>query len=206
MGSDHLATNCLAAAGESGENQRISGVDGLHHSTTKSDSFVIDMERFSHLIEKDSNSTNSRLTRNLSRKGTMRIAERKLTDVSMLATSPKVFQPIKLQKMRKWNISAIVIIWTATFTLEKQGVVVEAGAHDHSVPTQVNHQITITNGGIATTAAAAETKSPFGFRRSSHTWTVDPRRILFFFATLSCMGTILLIYFTLSIEFTIKHV
>ncbi|KAG6392306.1 hypothetical protein SASPL_146521 [Salvia splendens] len=176
MGSDHHLTNCIAAAGESGETQRISGVDGLHHSATKSDSFVIDMERFSHLIEKDSNSANSRLTRNLSRKGSMRIAERKLTDVSMLATSPK-----------------------ATFTLEKQGMVVEAGAHDHSFPAQVNHQITITNGGIGATAAAAETKSRFIFRRSSHTWTVDPRRILFFFATLSCMGTILLIYFTLSI-------
>ncbi|KAL1537374.1 hypothetical protein AAHA92_29895 [Salvia divinorum] len=181
MGSDHLAANCLAAAGESSENQRISGVDGLHHSATKSDSFVIDMERFSHLIEKDSNSGNSRITRNLSRKGSMRIAERKLTSnervVSMLATSPR-----------------------GTFTLEKQGVVVEAGAHDHSVPAQVNHQITITNGRVATTAAAAaETKSRFGSRRSSPTWTVDPRRILFFFATLSCMGTILLIYFTLSI-------
>ncbi|KAI3863094.1 hypothetical protein MKW98_015552 [Papaver atlanticum] len=30
-------------------------------------------------------------------------------------------------------------------------------------------------------------------------WMMDPRRILFFFASLSSMGTIILIYFTLSI-------
>ncbi|XP_047944095.1 uncharacterized protein LOC125190751 isoform X2 [Salvia hispanica] len=182
MGSDLLVTNCLA--GEFGENQIISVADhvnGLHHSTTKSDSFVVDMERFSHLIEKEkiANSANSRITlqRNLSRKGSMRPAERKVSsnerDVSMIATSPR-----------------------ATLTLEKQAVVV-AGPHDHSLTTtpQLHHQITITNGCIT---AAAETTKRFGFRRSSQTWTINPRRILFFFATISCMGTILLIYFTLS--------
>ncbi|KAG6416520.1 hypothetical protein SASPL_123951 [Salvia splendens] len=181
MGSDLLVTNCLT--GEFRENQIIS-MNGLHHSTTKSDSFVVDMERFSHLIEKEklANSANSRITlqRNLSRKGSMRAAERKVSsnerDASMIATSPR-----------------------ATLTLEKQAVVV-AGAHDHSLTTsQLHHQITITNGCIT---AAAETKAGatkrFGFRRSSQTWTINPRRILFFFATISCMGTILLIYFTLS--------
>ncbi|XP_057764822.1 uncharacterized protein LOC130985736 isoform X2 [Salvia miltiorrhiza] len=177
MGSDHLVTNCLA--GEFGENQKISVVDhvnALHHSCTKSDSFVVDMERFSHLIEKDTTSANSRITRNLSRKGSMRTAERKGSsnerDVSMLATSPR-----------------------ADFTPEKQAVVA-AGPHDHSIPPQVHHQITITNGSITSTAVADAKR--FTFRRSSPTWTIDPRRILFFFATLSCIGTILLIYFTLS--------
>ncbi|KAL1560134.1 hypothetical protein AAHA92_10391 [Salvia divinorum] len=185
MGSDHLVTNCLT--GKFVENQIISVVDhvnGLHHSTTKSDSFVVDMERFSHLIEKekDTNSANSRITlqRNISRKGPMRTAERKVSsnerDASMLATSP-----------------------IATFTLEKQALVV-AGAQDHSLTTPyLHHQITITNGCIT---SSAETKGGatkrFSFRHSSQTWTINPRRILFFFATISCMGTILLIYFTLS--------
>ncbi|XP_042068394.1 uncharacterized protein LOC121811593 isoform X2 [Salvia splendens] len=183
MDSDLLVTNCLT--GEFGENQIISVVDhvnGLHHSTTKSDSFVVDMERFSHLIEKEkekvTNSAHSRITRNLSRKGSMKPAERKVSsnerDASMIATSPR-----------------------ATFTLEKQALVV-AGPQDHSLATpQLHHQISITNGCITT--ASAQTKAGptkrFGFRRSS---TIDPTRILFFFATISCMGTILLIYFTLS--------
>lgn len=62
MGSDHLLSSGLS--GEFGEKQKISIVDhvnGLQHSTTKSDSFVVDMERFSHLIEKDANSANSRI-------------------------------------------------------------------------------------------------------------------------------------------------
>ncbi|XP_041989983.1 uncharacterized protein LOC121741332 isoform X2 [Salvia splendens] len=178
MDSDLLVTNCLT--GEFGENQIISVVDHVHHSTTKSDSFVVDMERFSHLIEKEkvTNSTHSRITRNLSRKGSMKPAERKVSsnerDASMIATSPR-----------------------ATFTLEKQALVV-AGPQDHSLATpQLHHQISITNGCITT--ASAQTKAGptkrFGFRRSS---TIDPTRILFFFATISCMGTILLIYFTLS--------
>ncbi|KAG6419062.1 hypothetical protein SASPL_121271 [Salvia splendens] len=164
MDSDLLVTNCLT--GEFGENQIISVVDHVHHSTTKSDSFVVDMERFSHLIEKEkvTNSTHSRITRNLSRKGSMKPAERKVSsnerDASMIATSPR-----------------------ATFTLEKQALVV-AGPQDHSLATpQLHHQISITNGCITT--ASAQTKAGptkrFGFRRSS---TIDPTRILFFFATM----------------------
>lgn len=36
-------------------------INGLQYASTKSDSFVVDMERFSHIIEKDINS-NSRIT------------------------------------------------------------------------------------------------------------------------------------------------
>ncbi|XP_076893734.1 uncharacterized protein LOC143545804 [Bidens hawaiensis] len=66
---------------------------------------------------------------------------------------------------------------------------------------QSHHQIT-----IITTATAAATRTPvksihMGKRSSSFKQTsiINPRRILFFFATLSSMGTILLIYFTLSL-------
>lgn len=36
-------------------------INGLQYTSTKSDNFVVDMERFSHIIEKDINS-NSRIT------------------------------------------------------------------------------------------------------------------------------------------------
>lgn len=57
MGCDNLGSNC----GELGEKgiSVCDEVNGLQHSTTKSDSFVVDMERFSHIIDKDLNS-NSR--------------------------------------------------------------------------------------------------------------------------------------------------
>ncbi|KAI3456411.1 hypothetical protein Pfo_013074 [Paulownia fortunei] len=189
MGSDNLSSNCQA--GELGEKggQKMSlsdGVNGLQHSSTKSDSFVVDMERFSHLVEKDINA-NSRTTlqRNLSRKGSVRIGEKKFTgnerDTNLLATSPRA-------------------ALHGGSTPEKPAVVV-LGATDHSIIPQVHHhQITITNGSVSS-AAAAENKcggKRFSFRRSPATWTGDPRRILLFFATLSCLGTIILIYFTLS--------
>ncbi|MFS7987102.1 hypothetical protein Hanom_Chr11g01018421 [Helianthus anomalus] len=68
---------------------------------------------------------------------------------------------------------------------------------------QSHHQISITT----TVAAATGTpmKSiPIGKRSSSfkHTSIFNPSRILFFFATLSSIGTIMLIYFTLSMA---KH-
>ncbi|ESR62343.1 hypothetical protein CICLE_v10016643mg [Citrus x clementina] len=65
---------------------------------------------------------------------------------------------------------------------------------------QVHHQITITTGNIITTP---DSKSGFkrnSLKRSSHSWAIDPKRVLLFFATLSSLGTILLIYFTLSLK------
>lgn len=67
---------------------------------------------------------------------------------------------------------------------------------------QVHHQISIiTSGTITTTATGTPTKGRLVTKRSSsfkQTSVINPRKILFFFATLSSMGTILLIYFTLS--------
>ncbi|KAF8101365.1 hypothetical protein N665_0206s0042 [Sinapis alba] len=70
------------------------------------------------------------------------------------------------------------------------------------------HQITVT-----TTSAAAgnmnfeqNRERRFGFarkssfKRSRTSWMLDPKKILIFFATLSSMGSILLIIFTLSIS------
>ncbi|KAI3698100.1 hypothetical protein L6452_31212 [Arctium lappa] len=69
---------------------------------------------------------------------------------------------------------------------------------------QVHHQISIITSGTTTTTATVigtPTKSRLVTKRSTsfkQTSVINPRRILFFFATLSSMGTILLIYFTLS--------
>ncbi|KAL0305892.1 UNVERIFIED_CONTAM: hypothetical protein Sradi_6006500 [Sesamum radiatum] len=111
MGFDH---NLMCSNGESeelgegGTGLKIcvsDHVNGLQHhsSAAKSDSFVVDMERFSHLTEKDMNA-NSRITfvvwgmkklqRNLSRKVSARSGEKKIIatnerDTTLLATSPR---------------------------------------------------------------------------------------------------------------------
>nr|GMD93003.1 uncharacterized protein LOC109170087 isoform X2 [Ipomoea batatas] len=156
--------------------------NGLQFTSTKPDSFVVDMERF----EKDINS-NSRITklqRNLSRKGSqMRSVEKKTPNPNaavdnLIATSPRA-------------------VLHGAGTPEKPMVVVVGAGADHSAP------VTIIAAGAnpleSKTMAAAGGKR-FGFRRPSlASWILDPRRILFFFATLSSMGTLLLIYLSLSV-------
>ncbi|XP_016481135.1 uncharacterized protein LOC107802193 isoform X2 [Nicotiana tabacum] len=161
-------------------------INGLQYASTKSDSFVVDMERFSHIIEKDIN-VNSRITRNLSRKGSFRSGERKTysnaaneKDTNFTASSPRAS-----------------LLGGGISTPEKTIV----GTTDQPTP-QTHNQITIVAGhGGATATESKISGRRFSFRRTSSTsnWTIDPRRILLFFATLSSMGTILLIYFTLSI-------
>ncbi|KAL0353224.1 UNVERIFIED_CONTAM: hypothetical protein Sangu_0903700 [Sesamum angustifolium] len=196
MGFDH---NLMCSNGESeelgegGTGLKIcvsDHVNGLQHhsSAAKSDSFVVDMERFSHLTEKDMNA-NSRITlvvwgmkklqRNLSRKVSARSGEKKIIatnerDTTLLATSPRA-------------------TLHGGSTPEKP-VAVVMGPTDHSTVPQLHHQISFTNGTVGSECGGKR----FSFRRSSHSWTIDPRRILLFFATLSCVGTIVLIYFTLS--------
>lgn len=162
-------------------------MNGLQYTSTKSDSFVVDMERFSHIIEKDINA-NSRITlqRNLSRKGSFRSGEKKTNsnavnekDTNFTANSPRASS-----------------LLGGGITPEKPMALTTSS--DQHTPQTHNHQITIVAGHGA---AATESKiggRRFSFRRSTN-WTIDPRRILLFFATLSSMGTMLLIYFTLSI-------
>ncbi|KAL6573887.1 hypothetical protein OROHE_001429 [Orobanche hederae] len=171
--------------------QKIS-ISGDHHhdvirsSKSDDDSFVVvdmdmAMERFSHPMVKDINSS-SRITlqRNLSRKGSIRNGEMKINgnnrddagNTSMLTTS-----------------SGAALHGGST--PEKPGVVA-MGATDHP-----HHQITITNGEVA--AESKRIERSLSFRRNPPTWATDPRSLLVFFATLSSVGTILLIYFTLSL-------
>ncbi|KAL3355615.1 hypothetical protein AABB24_016672 [Solanum stoloniferum] len=148
-----------------------------------SESFVVDMEHISHhLVEKEINA-NSRITlqRNHSRKGSLKkqnFNDVNEKDTNLMAISPK------------------------GASMHEKSMVVTS---DHSTPHVHNQNTSVVaaSSGAATTTAI-DGKVPvfkrFSFRRSSSSspWTIDPRRILIFFATLSSMGTILLIYFTLS--------
>ncbi|XP_052487873.1 uncharacterized protein LOC105773773 [Gossypium raimondii] len=159
-------------------------ISGFQYTADKPDSFVIDMDSFSHGgLNKEINQ-NPRITKSLSRKGSMRGDKKIITSNctisndkdSIVATSPK-----------------------GSNTVEKP-TTVSVGSTDQTNNPQVHHQITITTGNIK-----APPDSRFSLlrrnnsRRSSSLWVLDPKRILFLFATLSSMGTILLIYFTLSI-------
>ncbi|TYH68530.1 hypothetical protein ES332_D06G266000v1 [Gossypium tomentosum] len=163
-------------------------ISGFQYTADKPDSFVIDMDSFSHGgLNKEINQ-NPRITKSLSRKGSMRGDKKIITSNctisndkdSIVATSPK-----------------------GSNTVEKP-TTVSVGSTDQTNNPQVHHQITITTGNIK-----APPDSRFSLlrrnnsRRSSSPWVFDPKRILFLFATLSSMGTILLIYFTLSIGKTV---
>ncbi|KAB2025870.1 hypothetical protein ERO13_D06G151500v2 [Gossypium hirsutum] len=168
--------------------QKISVLDhtnGFHYTTDQSDSFVINMESFSHGgFNKDVN-PNSRITKILSRKGSQR--GDKKTIVPNHTNSNDMDSLVSTSSPR------------GSCMPEKPRTVV-AGSTDPATNQQVHHQIAITTGNIT-----AATESRFSLRRNSFRrypppWLLDPKRILMLFATLSSMGTILLIYFTLSIR------
>ncbi|KAI5590570.1 hypothetical protein POPTR_004G023000v4 [Populus trichocarpa] len=163
-------------------------IDGFQYTKEKSDSFVIDMESFSHGINKDIN-TNQRITlqRNLSRKGSPRGGggggEKKIhSNLSHLCDKEAIVASASPR---------------GPSTPEKAAVVT-VGTPDHSSSPQVHHQITITTGSINGTPEGRCIRRN-SFKRASPSWVLDPKRVLFFFATLSSMGTMLLIYLTLSI-------
>nr|ACU16257.1 unknown [Glycine max] len=168
-------------------------INAYQYSAEEADSFVIDMDSFSSGINKDSNNANSRITlqRSLSRKGSQRGGDRKVNgnvtlhdrDTAPTTCSPKA-------------------ALAGSCTAEKSAVVAVGSTH-HSTNTQVRHQITITASSMCTTTTpTTESKCITrrnSFKRSS-SWLLDPKRVLLFFATLSSMGTMLLIYFTLTLS------
>lgn len=161
----------------------------------KADSFIVDIERFSSVLaEKDLNAI-SRITlqRNLSRKVSLRGGEKNTNfsfaddkEHTQVTPSPKAMAAATLY---------------GGGTPEKHTAVV-VGATDRSINPPQHNSVTIMTSGSGGAAVAAESKiGGRSFRRtSSSRWSFDPRRILFFFATISSMGTILLIYFTLSMS------
>ncbi|KAK4588196.1 hypothetical protein RGQ29_019260 [Quercus rubra] len=153
--------------------QKISVSDhtnGFQYTADKSDNFVIDMDSFSHPNNKDI-TANSRITlqRSHSRKGSQRAVDKK---IGSIATSNDRDNGVATSSPR-------------------------VGTMDNSSSPQVHHQITITTSNISTPTESRGFSRRNSFRRSP--WLLDPKRVLFLFATLSSMGTILLIYFTLSI-------
>lgn len=204
MGSENLSSiNEVSELEEKGA-QKISvshQINGLEDYTAQkaSDSFIVDIERFasSHLsTDKDVNA-NSRITklqRSLSRKGSQQRGGEKKS--SPIANGERDYGSIAISPR------ASLLQGGDSGTPEKPMVLV-VGATEHSHNPQVHNPITIMTGSLA---GPAESKSSavsrrFSFRRSSPpSWIIDPRRILFFFATLSSVGTILLIYFTLSMN------
>ncbi|KAL5578954.1 hypothetical protein UlMin_011396 [Ulmus minor] len=159
-------------------------LNGFHYSTDKSDNFVIDMESFSHAADKDiAPNPRIKLQRSLSRKAPQRGSEKKInSDTSANDRDSRVVGPSP----------------RGSCTPEKPTTMAAGTTPDNSNGPQVHHQITITAGNISSVGDGKCVARRNSFKRSS--WTLDPKRILLLFATLSSMGTILLIYMTLSIN------
>ncbi|KAG5070415.1 hypothetical protein JHK85_002792 [Glycine max] len=158
-------------------------INAFQYADEKADSFVIDMDAFSSGHNKDATNANSRITRSLSRKGSQRLGDWKLNNNATLYdkdTVPAICSP-------KGTL-------VGPFTPEKPaGMAV--GPMGHSMNPHV-HNLTADN--IPTESKCSITRRN-SFRRPS-SWAIDPKRVLLFFATLSSMGTMLLIYFTLTIR------
>ncbi|XP_045787331.1 uncharacterized protein LOC123882589 [Trifolium pratense] len=162
-------------------------INAYQYSSEKVDSYVIDMDSFSSSINKDIINANSRTTlqRNLSRKGSQR--DRNVSGNVTLQdkdTVPTTCSP------------------KASLLGPCKSTVVTVGSTQNSTnpPQQVHHQITVT---AASNMRNNNTENKCITRRStSYSWLLDPKKVLLAFATFSSVGTLLLIYLTLSIS---KH-
>ncbi|GAU24861.1 hypothetical protein TSUD_115840 [Trifolium subterraneum] len=143
------------------------------YTTEKAESYVIDMDAFSStIINKDSSNPNSRITRSLSRKGSQRVVDRKINGLTTLQIHDN-----------KDCLSAMCSpIGVCTPILPAAMAAVSA---DHSTNPHAHQQSNI---GGTTTATTTTTEGRSLTRRNSFirssSWTVDPKRVLIFFATL----------------------
>ncbi|GMH30285.1 hypothetical protein Nepgr_032128 [Nepenthes gracilis] len=164
-------------------NQKISVAD---HIDVKSDSFTVDLETFSNGVDKDF-TTNSTITRSLSRKGPQRSTDREIASsygdcLLSSSSSPAA------------ALVGVTSVW------EKPATPPHEAAAKHPPTNQPpQHQITIKT---ADTGAMADSRwdKRSGIRRSPPSRFSDPRRILLLFASLSSVGTMLLIFFTLTMS------
>lgn len=179
-------------------------INGFQYTTDKSDNFVIDMESFSQggdkkttIPNKETNpnpNSNSRATlqRNLSRKGTQR-GDKK-------TTIPNCTNSNSGSTLNDRDSFVATSSSPRGSSTPEKPTGVALGSTDHASNPLAHHQITITTGNITASTESRFSLRRNSFRRSSPPWLLDPKRILLLFATLSSMGTILLIYFTLSIS------
>ncbi|CAK9327346.1 unnamed protein product [Citrullus colocynthis] len=160
--------------------------NGVHYSTN-SDSFVIDMNGFSNGGTKEP-TTNPRITlqRNLSRKGSQRGGDK------MIASNSAPMD-------RDSSSPTVAVGATMAERAAGSAVAVAVGSQqDHLGVPQVHHQITITTGNTAAPVERAILRRN-SFRRPPSSWLLDPKKVLLLFATVSCVGSMVLIYFTLAI-------
>ncbi|KAL3740654.1 hypothetical protein ACJRO7_021862 [Eucalyptus globulus] len=157
-----------------------------------SENFVVNMESLSNIAMKES-AKSSWIMTGATRKSFKCGAEKK-TNASANANAHD-------HKTDAEKAEAIIISTAERPNMEAGGMTAE-----HSNDTRANHQNTITttisgvvNDGKCTIAGGKCIVRRSGSRRTSLSWILEPKRIFIFFATLSSMGTILLIYFTLSI-------
>lgn len=168
-------------------------INACQYSSEKVDSFVIDMDSFSSSINKDNINANSRTTfqRSLSRKGSQRWGDRNVIvngNVDTLNdkdTVPTTYSP------------------KAALVGSCKSTVTAAGSTQNSTNSQqqVHHQITVT---ASNNMCNTNTENKCITRRNSFgrssSWLLDPKKVLLAFATLSSVGTLLLIYLTLTIS------
>ncbi|XP_057536771.1 uncharacterized protein LOC130814654 [Amaranthus tricolor] len=184
-------------AGEKNGIEEINGLKYENSGNNKSDCYIVDLENICNggvnLLQHSSTTTNSRITlqRSVSRKVPQRGVEKKVIDRDTtslaLSSSPRDAQVVS---------TPMKPISPPTMPLGSQNHIMTTHQHNHSVQ---QHQITIKTGGIST-IADGRLGSRSSLKRSSYTWFSDPKRILLFFASLSSMGTMLLIYFTLAVS------
>ncbi|KAK4857721.1 hypothetical protein QYF36_005139 [Acer negundo] len=202
-------SSCEASGFEENKNNKVSILDHVngyqYNAIKKSDSFVIDMDTFSGPINKDHINANSRITlqRSLSRKGSQRGGAAAASAAAAAAAEKKINSNINDRD---------TIVSTSSprghgMAPEKQTMAAAVVGADQSGGERAqglhHHQITITTGNMISRSGSPENRSAMkmrnSFKRSSSTWVIDPKRVLLFFATLSSMGTILLIYFTIAV-------
>ncbi|XP_042486759.1 uncharacterized protein LOC122066985 [Macadamia integrifolia] len=156
------------------------------------DSFVVDMERLCHGTDKDI-SPNSRITRSFSRKGTHK-GERK-SNATIAASNDKATDTVATNGDISFRGDGGVI----DVNLAEKSTTVPRGTASVE-PT--NKQARAMRMVMNNENRAISSPRRHGAKRPLAAWLIGPRTVLAFFATLSSMGTILLIYFTLSMA---KH-
>ncbi|KAH6764602.1 hypothetical protein C2S51_015851 [Perilla frutescens var. frutescens] len=154
-----------------------------------SDSFVVDIEGFSHLTETEINA-NSRVYSNHSKKGVIKGGGGK--------------KKINSTAANQRTAAALEASTTATLhggRASEKSVVAALGATDHATNPKIHHQISIKKGSLnSPPPESRQGVRRFRHRHSPSAWSIDPKKILMLFAILSSFGTVLLIYFTLSMS------
>ncbi|KAI9188456.1 hypothetical protein LWI28_026561 [Acer negundo] len=173
-------SSCEASGFEENKNNKVSILDHVngyqYNAIKKSDSFVIDMDTFSGPINKDHINANSRITlqRSLSRKGSQRGGAAAASAAAAAAAEKKINSNIN----------------------DRDTIVSTSSPRGHGMAPEKQTMAAAWSGSPENRSAMKMRNS---FKRSSSTWVIDPKRVLLFFATLSSMGTILLIYFTIAV-------